>query len=157
MRMRFSCLMLLSVAALALMLSPAQGDEAGDLYFHGYQAWKTGEKLEQAGKAGQARDKYVQAEEKIAAVQKRFPDWQREVVAYRLKNIRQRLAELVPVPPKQAIVPEPPASPARPYIPTIKPAPEFFRNPLVPFEFNGETYYKMLLSLESGRKSAPQR
>jgi hypothetical protein len=57
------------------------------------------------------------------------------------------------VPAERPPLPAVPPSPPIPPMSTIKPNPEFFRQPMVPFIFNGETYYKMLLSRQ---KPAPE-
>ncbi len=157
-----------SIAALVLLLlgvvTASAADEPGDLYFDGFQAWKKGETLLKEGKRDEARPKLKEAEEKIAKVQTQFPDWNPEVVNYRLKNIRTKLAELTPPPltprpldpPSQsATPPQPPVHTVpddkTPYMPTVKPTADYLERPMVPFIFNGEIYYKMLLSLEKGQ------
>ena len=162
----------ITLAALVLLLlalgaTRAVADEAGDLYFDGFQAWKKAEALLKEGKRDEAWPKLKEAEETIAKVQTQFPDWQREVVNYRLKNIRTRLAELTPPPlTPRSLTPSPPSAnpppPAHtvpkektPYIPTVKPTPNYLLNrPKVPFIFNGENYYKMLLSLQKGEPAS---
>jgi hypothetical protein len=166
MRTRFCRLTLTALVPLLLALVPTRvaADEAGDLYFDGFQAWKKGEALLKEGKRDQAWPKLKEAEEKITKVQTQFPDWQREVVNYRLKNIRTKLAELTPPPltprpldplPPDAHVPPPPVHTVpdakTPYMPMIKPSADYLDRPKVPFIFNGEIYYKMLLSPKQGQ------
>jgi hypothetical protein len=147
MRTRFTRMMSSAVALAALTMIGAPTADAPDLYFEGFQAWKAGEMLMSEGKHVQAVEKLRAAEQKIAEVQNRFPDWQPDVVKYRLANIRKKLAELTPLPPKEVPPPSPnPPGRATPPMPTVKPRPEFFVRPTVPFQFNGRTYYKMLLS-----------
>jgi hypothetical protein len=164
------CRMTLAALVLHLLaLVPVSAkDGPEDLYFDGYQAWKKAEALLKVGKRDEALPKLKEAQEKITQVQNQFPDWQPEVVNYRLQTIRGKLAELVPPPltPRPLDPPPPKAGPPpppvhtvpeekTPYIPTVKPPPDYLLNrPKVPFIFNGELYYKMLLSLEK-RQPAP--
>jgi tetratricopeptide (TPR) repeat protein len=85
------------VAWLGLSLSIAvaqSGSAPGDLYFDGFQAWKTGEKLEQDGNKQAALQKYLEAQKSIQAVSQTYPEWQPDVVIYRLKNVEQALTRL---------------------------------------------------------------
>ncbi len=74
-----------------LAFAPVRADEAGDMFFDGYQAWRAGESLANQGEMGAARVKLLSAEMLLINVQKRFPGWSADVVAYRLKQIRQKL------------------------------------------------------------------
>src|SRR3954463_14088898 len=85
------------VAWLGLSLSIAvaqSGSAPGDLYFDGFQAWKAGEKLEQDGNKQAALQKYLEAQKSIQAVARTYPEWQPDVVGYRLKNVEQGLSRL---------------------------------------------------------------
>lgn len=70
------------------------GSAAGDLYFDGFQAWKAGEKLEQEGNKQAALQRYLEAHKSIQTVAQSYPDWQPDVVLYRLKNVEQALSRL---------------------------------------------------------------
>lgn len=156
MRARFSRMMAAAAALAALTMLGAPTADAPDLYFEGFQAWKAGEALLSEGKRAQAAEKLHTAEQKIAEVQTTFPNWQPEVVKFRLAAIRKKLAELDP--PKLGVDPARPVPPAArramPYMPSVKPQPQFFARPTVPFQFNGETYYKMLLAGQDTRLQA---
>jgi tetratricopeptide (TPR) repeat protein len=80
---------------LSLSLAVAQSASApGDIYFDGFSAWKAGEKLEQEGNKQAALQKYLEAQKSIQAVAQTYPDWQPDVVSYRLKNVEQGLNRL---------------------------------------------------------------
>jgi hypothetical protein len=124
--------------------------DPADLYFDGFLYWKDAESLITQGRKSAAREKLEKAEAQIAYVQETFPSWHPDVVKHRLLAIRKRLAELVPpdltpVPPLP-LTPPKPAPPTLPHIPTIKPDPQYLQRPSVPFIFNGQLYYKMLLN-----------
>ena len=150
MRLLVSCT-IVAVAFAWVIPSPAGADAAGDLYFEGFQAWKAGEALLAKGEAGPALKKLKEAEKKIAQVQTQFPEWQPEVVRYRLGAIRKKLAELT----SSALPPD--ASPTDPSVlpvPSVKPDPMYLDRPMIPFIFNGEMYFKMLLASKQ-KEAAP--
>lgn len=119
------------IACISLGVSTAvaqSGSAPGDLYFDGFQSWKTGEKLEQEGNKQAALQKYLDAYKAIESVAQTYPEWQPDVVSYRLKNVQQALSRLgysqppsaaaaapaaAAIPPGQ-LVPPPPAAPALP-------------------------------------------
>jgi hypothetical protein len=155
MRLLLAGLILCATALSAMVIGTMAAerlDDAGDLYLEGFQAWQKGQQLSTEG--AKVRDEAIaklkEAEAKIADVQKLFPDWNPGVAQYRLDQIRARLAELVP-PERPAIpaVPDPPPVATKPLMPTVKPPPMYFDRTVVPFEFNGRTYFKMLLSHEA--------
>ena len=79
----------------SLTLASAQsGSVGGDVFFDGYQLWKKGEKLEQEGKKEEATRAYLDAYRIIGSVAQNYPDWQPDVVGYRLKNVEQSLQRL---------------------------------------------------------------
>lgn len=88
-------------------------EEAGNLYFKGYLLKNDAERMEQAGDAAGAQAKFQEAEQIIASVARNYPNWQPEVVSYRLKMIEaalQRLASRGALP--AAPAPVMPTSPA---------------------------------------------
>lgn len=99
------------------------GSAAGDLYFDGFQAWRAGEKLEQEGNKQAALQKYLEAHKAIKEVGQNFPEWQPEVVGYRLKNVEQSLARLGYAVSGTA-VPAPAPSPTAPTAPGPAPMPQ---------------------------------
>ena len=95
------------------------GSAAGDLYFDGFQAWKSGEKAEQDGNKQLALQKYLEAHKAIQSVAQNYPDWQPDVVGYRLRNVEQSLQRLGYAAPAASTPGVPmPAAP-----PTFTPAP----------------------------------
>lgn len=149
-----SCSLFFVVALGAMtVLSPLKAGEEGELYFEGFQAWKKAEAYREQGNIGMAVEELKKAEKTIAEVQKRFPTWQPDVVRYRLANVRKLLAELVP-PEYPTVLPAPPPAPVVPQIRIVKPPAEFFQQPMVPFMFNGQVYYKRLLG--TGAREAPK-
>src|SRR5436190_7315234 len=115
------------VAWLSLSLSIAvaqSGSAPGDLYFDGFQAWKSGEKLEQDGNKQAALQKYLEAQKSIQAVSQTYPEWQPDVVIYRLKNVEQALTRLgYAVPSSSGAAPAAPLDPSGAPIPPMPVAP----------------------------------
>lgn len=101
------------------------GSAAGDLYFDGFQAWKSGEKAEQEGNKQLALQKYLEAHKAIQSVSQNYPDWQPDVVGYRLRNVEQSLQRLgysVPAVGAAPMPTTPPAFAPAPSVP-VPPAP----------------------------------
>ncbi|HSJ01094.1 MAG TPA: hypothetical protein VK956_01520, partial [Verrucomicrobium sp.] len=82
--------------AMGLLSVPAQsgGGEAGELYFKGYMLKNEAEKLEQGGDLRGAYAKYEESRGLVANVAQNFPQWQPEVVTYRLKAIELSLQQI---------------------------------------------------------------
>ena len=78
----------------SMMLSAQSNNSAGDLFLRGYNLKTEAEKLEQSGDTSGALAKFQQAQQAIAAIAQNFPDWQPEVVNYRLRLIEQSIAKL---------------------------------------------------------------
>jgi hypothetical protein len=135
-----SCLVFCAIALVTL--APARADEPGDLYLDGFRACMRAEEHQKTGSINKALEQLKEAERVILEVQKQFPDWQPDIVKYRLANIRKRMAEFT-LPTRPA---KPDPASAAPLMPTVKPSPMFFERPSIPFIFNGSIYYKMLLS-----------
>jgi tetratricopeptide (TPR) repeat protein len=138
-------LLVLSWLLCSLALAPAQsGSVGGDVFFDGYQLWKQGEKLEQEGKKDSAIRAYLDAYRIISSVSQNYPDWQPDVVGYRLRIVVTGLQRLgynvaglttapaapvqqVPVMPATATplpvppVPQPGAYAVTPQAPTMSP------------------------------------
>lgn len=88
-------LLVLSWLLCSLALAPAQsGSVGGDVFFDGYQLWKQGEKLEQEGKKDSAIRAYLDAYRIISSVSQNYPDWQPDVVGYRLRIVVTGLQRL---------------------------------------------------------------
>lgn len=117
---RFLPTFVLAFFCLTLAGAMAQsGSAAGDLYFDGFQAWKAGEKLEQEGNKQAALQRYLEAHKSIQTVAQTYPDWQPDVVLYRLKNVEQALSRLgYNAAAAPALAPAPPAA-----MPGFAPAP----------------------------------
>ncbi len=79
----------------SLALVPAQsGSVGGDVFFDGYQLWKQGEKLEQEGKKESAIRAYLDAYRIISSVAQNYPEWQPDVVGYRMRIVEGSLKRL---------------------------------------------------------------
>lgn len=111
------------------VLSGQAGSDPGDLYLDGFQSWKAGEKLEQEGNKQAALQKYLEAHKSIQTVAQNYPDWQPDVVSYRLKGVEQALsrigytvpmagAPMIPaVPQPSGVLPAPPVTGAPTTVP----------------------------------------
>lgn len=104
-----SLTLILCWGALSLLSAFGQtsSGEAGDIYFKGFMLKNEAEKLEQAGDVRGSQEKYKQAYQLIITVAKNFPEWQPDVVAYRLKAIEQKLSLAPPLPVAPAYTPAP--------------------------------------------------
>ncbi|HSI62154.1 MAG TPA: tetratricopeptide repeat protein [Candidatus Saccharimonadia bacterium] len=88
-------LLVLSWLLCSLALAPAQsGSVGGDVFFDGYQLWKQGEKLEQEGKKDSAIRAYLDAYRIISSVAQNYPEWQPDVVSYRMRIVEGSLKRL---------------------------------------------------------------
>lgn len=104
----FSLTLILCWAVLGLLSAFGQsGGEAGDIYLKGYNLNNEATRLEQAGDVRGAQEKYRQAYQLIVSVAKNFPDWQPDVVIYRLKAIEQKLSQAAPLPAPPTYAPAP--------------------------------------------------
>jgi Tfp pilus assembly protein PilF len=73
----------------------AQSTEAPDeIYLDGYRSWIAGKKLEDEGNKQGALQKYLEAQRTIRSVAQRHPNWQPDVVSYRLKYVDEALSRL---------------------------------------------------------------
>jgi len=87
----------LSVLLLLVAVSrlPAgTNDATGDQYFRGYLLKNEAERLEKAGDLPGAVQKYREASQIIGEIARTHPDWQPEVVQYRLKKIEREILKL---------------------------------------------------------------
>ena len=66
----------------------------GDEYFKAYLLFRDAEKLRETGTTAKAREKYLAAQLIIAGIASQHPEWQTEVVKFRLEKIRLALQEL---------------------------------------------------------------
>lgn len=100
--------LILCWATLGLLSAFGQsGGDAGDIYLKGYNLNSEAMRLEQTGDVRGAQEKYKQAYQLIATVAKNFPDWQPDVVIYRLKVLEQKLSQAAPLPVAPAYAPAP--------------------------------------------------
>lgn len=115
----------------SLALAPAQsGSVGGDVFFDGYQLWKQGEKLEQEGKKDSAIRAYLDAYRIISSVSTNYPEWQPDVVGYRLRIVVTALQRLgyniagLPAATPATAAPQAPAMPATSAPLPVPPAPQ---------------------------------
>jgi len=85
-------LVCLHIGALGVFAQANNG--AGDLFYKGYMLKTEAEKLEKAGDLKTAYSKFQQAQQVIGTVSQNYPEWQPEVVTYRLRLIEQALTRL---------------------------------------------------------------
>ncbi|MFZ4717071.1 MAG: tetratricopeptide repeat protein [Chthoniobacterales bacterium] len=79
------------LAAGVTMLAAADPSEQ---FLSAYQGYQQGEKLERSGNTAEAVKKYRFAESLLVSIGKNDPTWQKPVVEYRLKKIRESLDRL---------------------------------------------------------------
>ena len=68
--------------------------DAGEAYLRGYTLKNESEKLEAAGKMDAALAEYRQAFQIISSVAQNFPEWQPEVVRFRLESLQKKIDAL---------------------------------------------------------------
>ena len=117
----------LAVLLLMVMLLPARAQpNADDQYLVIYSLIQQADLLNNAGRSGEARARFVEAQNELRKFQKFFPDWNPKIVNFRLDYLAVKIAELSPAvpavapggtPPIPAIPPggaPPPVAPAAP-------------------------------------------
>src|SRR5262249_45983295 len=99
--------------ALVLTCSHAKADE-GDQYAQIYLLIEEGDYLNTAGKSSQALSKYIEGQTALTRFQQANPNWNSDVVKFRLNDIAAKIAALSTKPSSD--------SAANP--PTVSPSPE---------------------------------
>lgn len=61
-----------------------QGDPS-DRYFEAWLGWKEGERLQKDGKLEDAKGRYSQARLLFKGIQKKWPDWKKDMVGNRIR------------------------------------------------------------------------
>lgn len=69
-------------------------DDPSDHYYEGWLRWMEGEKLRKAGKPEEAKEPIRAALLQFKGVQKRWPDWKKEMVENRIKMTEEILKAL---------------------------------------------------------------
>lgn len=70
-----------------------QGDPS-DLYFEAWLRWKDGEKLRKDGKLEEAAGRFQNALLQMKGIQKKWPDWKKDMVESRIKMTEETLKSL---------------------------------------------------------------
>jgi hypothetical protein len=83
------CFLLLIAGARGLV-----GADSSEQFLNAYQAYQDGEKLERNGNVQDALKKYRFAESLLNVIETNDPSWQKAVVEYRLKKVRDGLGRL---------------------------------------------------------------
>jgi len=102
-----------ALALASLLSAHAQGSD--DQYVQIYNAIQEAEQLEGAGQSNQALAKYLEAQTALQRFQRGHPDWNTQVVKFRLSYLESKIAGLSP----KAAVPIPAAVPTN--RPSVKP------------------------------------
>src|SRR6266699_3557094 len=92
------------IASALLGLLPARAQAPDDQYVHIYTLIQEGDSLTGHGQANQALAKYLEAQTALQRFRRRYPDWNTQVVAFRLSYLEGQVAALsakapAPVPP----------------------------------------------------------
>ncbi len=95
-----------------------------DLYLNIYYAIKEGDSLVQKDQPAQALAKYKEAQAALDAFQKGYPEWNREVVKFRLNYVASKIAALAPQAAPLASKPAQGAELGKAGAPPEKPAPK---------------------------------
>ena len=69
-------------------------DDSSDHYYEGWLRWKEGEKLRKAGKPEAAKEPIRAAWLQFKGVQKKWPDWKKDMVESRIKMTEETLKSL---------------------------------------------------------------
>lgn len=68
--------------------------DPSDLYFDAWLRWKDGEKLRKEGKLEEATGRFQNALLQMKGIQKRWPDWKKEMVGNRIRVTEEILKSL---------------------------------------------------------------
>jgi len=82
----------LLIAGLVMGLFPARAQGPDDLYVRIYNLIQEADSLNNSGQASQALTKYLQAQKDLQRFQIGYPDWNAQVVKYRLNYLTTRIA-----------------------------------------------------------------
>src|ERR1043166_4433461 len=118
------------VVALALLASLwcARAEGPDDQYVRIYNIIQQGDTLESAGQADQALARYLEAQGALQRFKKGYPEWNPNVVVFRLNYLNSKVtalsAKVPPQPQRPAPVPPnpPAANPANPTANAVQPA-----------------------------------
>ena len=84
------------VVALLLALWGAQAQGPDDLYISIYSLIQEAGKLDSGGQPGEALPKYLEAKTALQQFKKGYPEWNPNVISFRLKDVATKIAELSP-------------------------------------------------------------
>ena len=117
------------VVALLLGLWGAQAQGPDDQYISIYSLIQEAGKLNSGGQPGEALQKYLEAQTALQQFQKGYPEWNPNVISFRLNDVAAKIAELSPRVPARSQPPNgaAPATTAPPQ--AAKPAPERLGDP----------------------------
>ena len=82
------------IVALLLGLAGAQAQGADDQYISIYSLIQEAGKLNSGGQPSEARQKYLEAQTALLQFQKSYPQWNPNVISFRLSDVAARIAEL---------------------------------------------------------------
>ena len=85
---------LLICSLLLVPVSSLMAGDPSDQFLSAYESFQQAEKAESSGDTADAVDKYRFAESLLIAISKSDPSWNKPVVEYRLKKVREGLARL---------------------------------------------------------------
>jgi len=85
--------LLCSAFAFAERLPSSPADPA-EIFIQSFQTWHQGKRSETQGEAEAARESYQQADELLQLLESKFPEWNKEIVAYRAGVVPKELKRL---------------------------------------------------------------
>src|ERR1039458_1607810 len=82
------------IVALLLGLAGAQSQGSDDQYISIYSLIQEAGKLNSGGQPSEARQKYLEAQTALLQFQKSYPQWNPNVISFRLSDVAAKIAEL---------------------------------------------------------------
>jgi Flp pilus assembly protein TadD len=117
------CLALL-IAALFIALCGAHAEGPDDQYVRIYNLIQEGDALVESSQSSQALAKYVEAHTALQKFQKGFPEWNADVIKFRLRYLTTKIGDLsAKVPSATIVTTNKPAAGKAPVVQAEKPAP----------------------------------
>ena len=104
------------IVALLLALSSARAEGPDDLYVRIYNLIQEADKLNSSGQPSEALPKYLEAQTAMQRIQKGYPDWNVNVISFRLNYVTAKIAAVsarVPAP----VAPAPASTVVKPAAP----------------------------------------
>src|SRR5438552_4329336 len=86
------CFLAVAIASMLVTLLPAHAEGPDDQYIQIYNVIQEADAMEAKGQANQALAKYLEAQTALRRFQKGYPEWNTQVVKFRLGYLEDKVA-----------------------------------------------------------------